>query len=77
MEVRAGELPWSRVGLGRLVRADGILGTEDAHGSDRALMEGRLALQDWSVSLTHHCRKMGRDREIEEIEPGEEVEPGP
>lgn len=40
-------------------------------GSD----ECRLALQDWLVCLTHHCRKMGRDGEIEEIGPGEEVEP--
>lgn len=70
MEVRAKELPWSHVGLGCLVRADGISSTEDAHGSSRALMEGRLALQDSWVCLTHHCRKMGRDRETEEIEPG-------
>lgn len=43
MEVGAGELPWSRVGLGCLVGADSISGTEDAHGSNRALKEGRLA----------------------------------
>lgn len=43
MEVGAGELPWSRVGLGCLVGADSISGAEDAHGSSRALKEGRLA----------------------------------
>lgn len=75
MEVRARELPWSHVGLGCLVGANSISGT--FHGSGRALMEGRLALQEWSVCLTHHWRKMGRDREIEETEPGKEVEPGP
>lgn len=39
-------------------------------------MECRLVPQERSGGLTHHCRKVGREGEVEDDETRKEVEPG-